>query len=680
MSEENLNNENRSIDDEMKTNAEGSRDEYRRPPYMRDGGSTYTSDRYQYQDNPNGGGEGYAYTSRNTQSAYNPSPKKKGGGKVIAAVVVAALVLGGVIGGACMMLGINTRNTGSFEVAAVEETTQGVETDAAEIGTTASEVIEAETEAAEAGTEVVEADTAATDAADAEMRALPDAESEDAVSEEAGTEAALLEAETTEAHEATSVAAGLGLAGAAQETAALETPEESTEDAYQEEAVTEEEVVVEESGTEDAEGIAVVDGSAEIATAQAEEAQEESSEEMVKAMDVTDVVEMAMPSVVSITTKAIYERYNQNDFDPFYYFFGGYGGYGNYGNQGGQGGQGGQYEVTGAGSGIILGDNGEELWIVTNNHVVSGAESLTVNFCDDTTANAYIKGTDANNDLAVVGVKLSDLSDTTKSAIAAIQMGDSDSLRLGETTIAIGNALGLGQSVSTGVVSAINRQITTSEGTTLTTIQTDAAINPGNSGGALLNSRGQLIGINVAKDAETDVEGMGYAIPISNAKKVIEKLTTLASREEVSEDQYPYIGVQLNEVSADVAKTYGMPVGVMVYSLVPDGPAAKAGLYERDIITAFDGYDVTTYQQLTDLLKYYPGGTTVNITVQRQEQGQYKEVEIPLTLGLKSDYETAAPATETQPSQPETEAPSQQNGGGLPGGSFGSWNGFNFGN
>ena len=365
--------------------------------------------------------------------------------------------------------------------------------------------------------------------------------------------------------------------------------------------------------------------SSAIATAPAAE-----SESSVVVTDVTDVVDLCMPSVVAITTKTVYEYYNNYGYNPFYGYYG-------YGSGSGESNT---YEVEGAGSGIIIGDDGEELWIVTNNHVVEDSDEVNVSFCDDSSVSAYIKGTDPSNDLAVVGVKIADLEESTKSAITAIRMGDSDSLRLGESVIAIGNALGIGQSVTTGVVSALNREITTDEDTTLTTIQTDAAINPGNSGGALLNSKGELIGINVAKSSESNTEGMGFAIPISSAKEIIENLTTMEPREAVSEDQYPYLGVQLKDMNSSVASSYGIPEGILVYSIEDDSPAAKGGMMVQDIITAFNGVEVSTYEEMVSELQYYAGGTEVTITVQRLENGSYVEKELKVTLGLKSDYAT----------------------------------------
>ena len=364
--------------------------------------------------------------------------------------------------------------------------------------------------------------------------------------------------------------------------------------------------------------------------------------------DVSDVVDLCMPSVVSITTKATYEYYRNYGYSPFFeYFYGG-------GSQSPE-----TYEVEGAGSGIIIGDDGEELWIVTNNHVVEDSDEVTVSFHDEATVSAYIKGTDPSNDLAVVGVKLADIDAKTKEGIYAIRMGDSENLRLGESVIAIGNALGIGQSVTTGVVSALNREITTSEKTTLTTIQTDAAINPGNSGGALLNSKGELIGINVAKSSESNTEGMGFAIPISVAKDIIDKLTTMEPKVAVSADQFPYLGVQLKDMDATVAAAYGIPMGVLVYSVEEKSPAAKGGMLVQDVITAFNGIPVSTYADVMGEMQYYAGGTEITVTVQRLENGQYVEKELKIALGLKSDYVTEEPEDQA----PTQETPAENNGG-----------------
>ena len=347
-----------------------------------------------------------------------------------------------------------------------------------------------------------------------------------------------------------------------------------------------------------------------------------SSDATASVVDVSDVVEANMSAMVAITTKEVYNNYN-NYYD---FFFGG--------------GSGGQQEVTGAGSGIIIGDNGSELWIVTNNHVVSGADSVKVTFVDGTTVDAYVKGTNEDNDLGMVGVSMDSLSDDTKNAITRVELGDSDSLRLGEGVIAIGNALGLGQSVSTGVVSAMNREVQMSNGNTMENlIQTDAAINPGNSGGALLNMQGQLIGINVAKSTDTDVEGMGFAIPISQVRDIIDELTTEEPLEQVADDQYPYLGVQLRDLDGTFSSMYGMPSGVLVYSVEENSPAAQGGIQTQDIITKFEGHSISSYDDLNEQMSYYAGGTTVTITVARLENGAYVEHDLSVTLGLRSDYQ-----------------------------------------
>ncbi len=339
-------------------------------------------------------------------------------------------------------------------------------------------------------------------------------------------------------------------------------------------------------------------------------------------VDVADVVEANMSAMVAITTTEVYNNYNN-----YYDFF--------FGSS-----NGGQQEVTGAGSGIVIGDDGSELWIVTNNHVVSGADSVKVTFVDGTTVDAYVKGTNEDNDLGMVGVSMDSLSDDTKSSITRVELGDSDSLRLGEGVIAIGNALGLGQSVSIGVVSALGREVQMSNGTTMDNlIQTDAAINPGNSGGALLNMQGQLIGINVAKSTDTDVEGMGFAIAISQVRDIIDELTTEEPLEKVAEDQYPYLGVQLQDLDGTFSSMYGMPSGVLVYSVEENSPAAQGGIQTQDIITKFEGHSISSYDDLNEQMSYYAGGTTVTITVARLENGEYVEHDLSVTLGLRSDYQ-----------------------------------------
>lgn len=322
--------------------------------------------------------------------------------------------------------------------------------------------------------------------------------------------------------------------------------------------------------------------------------------------DVSAIVDATLPSVVSITNTQVYQSNT---------WFG----------------QSQTYEVPSSGSGIIVGQNDSELLIVTNNHVVSDSEGLTVTFADESTADAAIKGTDSEADLAVIAVPLDKISADTKGKIKAATLGDSDSLKMGQGVIAIGNALGLGQSVTVGHVSALNREIKVDDATK-TVIQTDAAINPGNSGGALLNSKGEVIGINEAKYADTSVEGVGYAIPISKAKDIIDDLMTRTTKIAVSESEQGYLGIQLQNIDESMAKMYGMPQGVYVYKIMEDSAAAGSDLHEKDIITKLDGEKISNYADLAKLLTYYKSGDTVTLTVQSLVNGSYQEREVQLTL------------------------------------------------
>lgn len=327
---------------------------------------------------------------------------------------------------------------------------------------------------------------------------------------------------------------------------------------------------------------------------------------------VTEVAKSAMPSVVAITNMM---KYKANG----YSLFGSY--------------QSGETEVPASGSGVIVGKNDTELLIVTNNHVVTDSSSLSVTFSDNQSVDAEIKGTDASADLAVVAVKLSDIPEATMDAIQVITIGDSDETQVGDQVVAIGNALGYGQSVTTGIISAKDRDVQTSEGTESGLLQTDAAINPGNSGGALLNMKGELIGINVAKYSDTDVEGMGYSIPSDKAKKVIDALSTLTTRQEVPEEERGYLGIQVKNIDAQTAKSFDMPQGVFVYKFTEGSNAENSGLQEKDIITALDGQGVSTYDDLSTLLSKYRAGETVTVTVQRPNGNKYDEKEIQVTLG-----------------------------------------------
>lgn len=331
------------------------------------------------------------------------------------------------------------------------------------------------------------------------------------------------------------------------------------------------------------------------------------------ATDVSQVVEEAMPAVVAVASTAVYQM---PDFG-FGWFFGG-------GSQ--------SYEVPSSGSGIIIGENDTELLIVTNNHVVQDTVSLKITFVDDTAVDAVIKGTDTDTDLAVISVPLDQIPQETKEKIAVARLGDSDGLKVGQGVIAIGNALGYGQSVTVGYVSALNREIKTSDGNTRVLLQTDAAINPGNSGGALLNMKGEVIGINAAKYSSTEVEGIGYAIPVSGVQEILDELMNRKTRSEVAEEKRGYLGIQGTTVDEDAAAAFGMPKGVYVYKILKDGAAADSQLREKDIITKLDGMTVKSMQELQKFLKGYEAGETIELLVQRQEDGQYKEIQVPVTL------------------------------------------------
>ena len=334
-----------------------------------------------------------------------------------------------------------------------------------------------------------------------------------------------------------------------------------------------------------------------------------------QSLDVSSIAKNAMPSIVAITNKSVQEV--QDYFSMF---------------SRGSGTQ--EQEVESQGSGIIIGQNDSELLIATNNHVVEDADTLSVCFVDDQAYEATVKGTDADNDLAVIAVKLSDISDDTMSQIKIAEIGDSDQLQVGEQVVAIGNALGYGQSVTTGIVSAVNRQLEDSDSEN-GFIQTDAAINPGNSGGALLNMQGQVIGINSAKLASTEVEGMGYAIPITSASPIIADLMERQTRTKVAEDEVGYIGISLREVTSQISQMYNMPEGIYVVSVEEGSAAANAGIMKGDIITKFDGSSISSYSDLQKTLQYYAVGDSVTVTVQRPQNGEYVSIELNLTLGSR---------------------------------------------
>ncbi len=321
--------------------------------------------------------------------------------------------------------------------------------------------------------------------------------------------------------------------------------------------------------------------------------------------DVTDVVENVMPSIVSITNTG---------YESYYYY---------------------KVPTESSGSGIIIGSNDEELLIVTNYHVVEGNDKLYVDFVDGTESQALVKGTNSSSDLAVIAVKMEDLAPETLDAIEIATMGDSDSLKVGEPAIAIGNALGYGQSVTTGVISAVNREMNM-ENTSGTFIQTDAAINPGNSGGALLNIRGEVIGINSNKIGGSTVEGMGYAIPISAAQPIIEDLMTRTTRTLVAEEDRGYLGITGATVTSQEIAFYGYPEGVYVANVNAGSAAEEAGLQRGDYIMEFDDQKITSMEQLQRLLMYYEEGAAVEIQIERPTRNGYDELTLQVTLGDKS--------------------------------------------
>ncbi len=362
------------------------------------------------------------------------------------------------------------------------------------------------------------------------------------------------------------------------------------------------------------------------------------------ALSVADIARNATPSIVAITAVSVQEVED---------FFG----------------RTQQYEGVGSGSGIIIGQNDDELLIATNNHVVADAKDLSVSFYGDevdatalegsntqysynqsasdlakeyakNSVSAQIKGTDADNDLAVIAVKKKDIPEDTMSEIKIATMGDSNNLVIGEQVVAIGNALGYGQSVTSGWISALDRSIqadSSGGGAADGLIQTDAAINPGNSGGALFNMKGEVVGINSAKFADETVEGMGFAIPVATAQPILDDLMNRETRSIVDEDEAAYMGISCKEVPAEVSQIYGIPTGVFVAEVTKGGPAEKAGVQSGDVLTKFDGTKITSYDELTNRLQYYAAGETVDIVIQRADSGEYKDHTLSITLGSKKD-------------------------------------------
>lgn len=365
------------------------------------------------------------------------------------------------------------------------------------------------------------------------------------------------------------------------------------------------------------EGTTTEDGQVAAAS---EIAQQQSASAVVT--DVTQVVEAVMPACVSITnnfTQTVQDFWGQTY----------------------------SQDETASGSGIIIGENEQELLIVTNNHVVDSTEQLYVQFIDGETVEAQVKGTDASADLAVVAVKLDTIANSTKQEICIARMGDSDSLKIGEPAIAIGNALGYGQSVTTGVISALNRKIESSnseEGTSL--IQTDAAINPGNSGGALLNMRGEVIGINSNKIGGSSIEGMGYAIPISTARPIIEDLMERQTRTKYSEEERGYLGISCINVTSDLSENFSMPQGIFVAQVYSGTGAEAAGLVRGNIVVAFDGVTVQNQEELTKQMQYYKAGESVEITIMVNSANGYQQKNVTVTLFSYDQINAASKAAQ----------------------------------
>ena len=360
-------------------------------------------------------------------------------------------------------------------------------------------------------------------------------------------------------------------------------------------------------------------GDGQVAAA-SEIAQQQSASAVVT--DVTQVVEAVMPACVSITnnfTQTVQDFWGQTY----------------------------SQDETASGSGIIIGENEQELLMVTNNHVVDSTGQLYVQFIDGETVEAQVKGTDASADLAVVAVKLDTIANSTKQEICIARMGDSDSLKIGEPAIAIGNALGYGQSVTTGVISALNRKIESSnseEGTSL--IQTDAAINPGNSGGALLNMRGEVIGINSNKIGGSSIEGMGYAIPISTARPIIEDLMERQTRTKYSEEERGYLGISCINVTSDLSENFSMPQGIFVAQVYSGTGAETAGLVRGNIVVAFDGVTVQNQEELTKQMQYYKAGESVEITIMVNSANGYQQKNVTVTLSSYDQINAASKAAQ----------------------------------
>jgi len=374
----------------------------------------------------------------------------------------------------------------------------------------------------------------------------------------------------------------------------------------------------------------------------------------INVIDVSDIVEAAMPQIVAITNTTVIRQQGYADFYDYFY---------------GRGSEQ-EYTTTASGSGVILRETADELLIVTNQHVVENATELAVTFIDGETVEANVKGLGGNIDIAVIAVSLDDLKEATKDAIRVAKLHTEDDLKVGQGVIAIGNALGYGQSVTVGVISALERTLEASRNESYEhLIQTDAAINPGNSGGALLNNSGELIGINVAKLAANEVEGVGFSIPIYEVAEVIDSLADARTRIEIAAENQGRLGIYMNTITQSQSKALNIPAGVIIMGFSDeemegytkqDSPARKAGLQKNDVITKFDGQSVTDAEALAELVKYYEAGTDVVVTVQRINNGEYEEKEFTVTLGKKTVTESADEKEESKDSKSEKDSKSDK--------------------
>lgn len=371
-------------------------------------------------------------------------------------------------------------------------------------------------------------------------------------------------------------------------------------------------------------GTAVATTTSQTQAQQTAQAPESGTAALAEGMTVSQVADQCTSSVVAITNKSVSETMSM------------------FGENA---------EIESAGSGVIIGKNDDELLIATNYHVIEGANTLTVCFNDseDAVYEANIKGTDSTNDLAVIAVSLSDMDDDVLKNITIATFAEADSASVGDQVVAIGNALGYGQSVTSGYISALDKEVEMDENTSAVLLQTDAAINPGNSGGALFNMNGELIGINTAKFSDTTVEGMGFAIPISQAEPILEKLMTEETKSKLSSG-YGYLGIYGQDVDETTAETYGLPVGIYISQVVNGSCAQAAGLQKGDIITAFNGQEISSLSELKNLLQYYEAGTQVEVTYARNSNGTYKEKTLTVTLDSEESAQANSDSSQSNSS------------------------------